>query len=55
MFDQLFVRPAAVARHRAARYSAERERYLRYLASQHYALTSVQRTASSRALCARAA
>jgi integrase/recombinase XerD len=45
MFDQLFARPAAVTRHRAARYSAERERYLRHLASQHYALTSVRRAA----------
>jgi len=45
MFDQLFTQPAAVARHRAARYSAERERYLRHLASQHYALTSVRRAA----------
>lgn len=45
MFNQLFARPAAVARHRAARYSTERERYLRHLASQHYAPTSVRRAA----------
>lgn len=45
MFDQLFARPEAVARHQAAPYSAEREQYLRYLASQHYAPTSVRRAA----------
>jgi site-specific recombinase XerD len=45
MFDQLFASQAAVARHRSARYAAERERYLRHLASQHYAPTSVRRAA----------
>src|SRR6266403_504028 len=45
MFDQLFARQAAVARHRSAQYAAERERYLRHLASQHYALTSIRRAA----------
>lgn len=45
MFEQLFSRQSAVARHRSARYAAERERYLRYCASQHYALTSVRRIA----------
>jgi site-specific recombinase XerD len=45
MFDQLFARPAAIVRHRSVRYAAERERYLRHLASQHYAPTSVRRAA----------
>lgn len=45
MFDQLFARQAAVAQHRSAPYAAERERYLRHLATQHYALTSVRRAA----------
>lgn len=45
MFDQLFARRAAVARHQAAPYCAERERYLRYLSDQHYAQTSVRRAA----------
>src|SRR5262245_15105837 len=36
MFEQLFTRQTAVARHRSAPYAAERERYLRYLATQHY-------------------
>ena len=42
MFEQLFARPAAVARHRSARFAAERERFLRHLSSQHYALTSLR-------------
>src|SRR5450755_289322 len=42
MFEQLFARPAAVARHRSARFAAERERFLRHLVSQHYALTSLR-------------
>jgi site-specific recombinase XerD len=45
MFDQLFARQAAVVRHRSAQYAPERERYLRHLAGQHYALTSVRRAA----------
>ncbi|MGB8694545.1 MAG: tyrosine-type recombinase/integrase [Steroidobacteraceae bacterium] len=45
MFDQLFARQAAVARHRSAPYAAERERYLRHLAMRHYSLTSRRRAA----------
>jgi integrase/recombinase XerD len=45
MFDQLFARQAAVARHRSAPYAAERERFLRYLATRHYSLTSRRRAA----------
>lgn len=45
MFNQLFALQAAVARHQAAPYFAERERYLRYLSSQHYSSTSVRRAA----------
>jgi hypothetical protein len=45
MFDQLFARQAAVVRHQSARYAAERERFLRHLATQHYSLTSVRRAA----------
>ena len=45
MFDQLFARQAAVARHRSARYAAEREQYLRHLATQNYSLTYVRRAA----------
>jgi site-specific recombinase XerC len=45
MFDQLFARQAAVARHRSAPYVAERERYLRHLAMLHYSLTSQRRAA----------
>lgn len=45
MFEQLFARQAAVVRHRSARYASERERYLRHLAGQHYALTYVRRAA----------
>jgi len=36
MFDQLFARQAAVARHRWAPDAAERERYLRHLWAQRY-------------------
>lgn len=45
MFDQLFARQAAVARHRSAPHAAERERFLRYLAMRHYSLTSQRRAA----------
>src|SRR6266446_5166152 len=45
MFDQLFTRQTAISRHQAAPCSEERERYLRHLSSQHYALTSLRRTA----------
>lgn len=44
MFEQLFTQQAA-ARHRSARYAAERERYLRHLTMQHYSVTSVRRAA----------
>ena len=36
MFEQLFTHPAVVARHRAAPYVEERERYLTYCAQQGY-------------------
>jgi site-specific recombinase XerD len=45
MFDQLFTRQTTIARHRTAPYSAERERYLQHLSSQHYSRTSLERTA----------
>jgi site-specific recombinase XerD len=45
MFDQLFARQAAVARHQTARFAAERERFLQHLSSQHYAPTYVRRAA----------
>src|SRR6266853_226235 len=45
MFDQLFTRQTAIARHQAAPCSEDRERYLRHLSSPHYALTSLRRAA----------
>lgn len=45
MFDQLFTQQAAIARHRSARCAGERERYLRYLATQNYSLTSLRSAA----------
>ena len=42
MFEHLFSHPSTVARHRAAPYAAERERYLTYCARQGYAHTTLR-------------
>ena len=48
MFEHLFSHPSTVARHRAAPYAAERERYLTYCAQQGYAHTTLRLKAGPR-------